>query len=239
SPLTVLTQFVKGNITEFGFFTQQEANQFFLERKLGRLSKFSSSLKRAIQAANEELNCKIAKVAVPSFTGTKLIHVFARETDPNRKNSFERAVHRYFIIEISRVLQDMGHILKRSHGFPDGHLDDICVESGHTGKVGRIEIKTGSCANIRKQAFPQTKEAYLIIVPWRTKISRRRAKAAVPRAQLDYLTPVMKQLGANYASLACDDPDFLAKLNAWANTGLLERAIDDPAHQRKEKLAIL
>lgn len=105
--------------------------------------------------------------------------------------------------------------------------------------IGRIEIKTGNCANIRKQAVPQTKEAYLIVIPWRTKISRRRAKVAIPRGQLDYLKPIIKQLGENYASLACDDPDFLAKLNAWANTGLLERAIDDPAHQHKEKIAIL
>ncbi|MFX0201610.1 MAG: hypothetical protein ACFFCW_36305 [Candidatus Hodarchaeota archaeon] len=110
-------------------------------------------------------------------------------------------------------------------------MDDICVESGHTGRIGRIEIRTGKCKNLRKGNFPQTKEAYLIIAPWRTKITRRRAKAAVPLAQLDHLNPTVKQLGENYACLACDDPHFLAKLNAWVNTGLLEWAINDPANQ--------
>ncbi|MFX0115187.1 MAG: ATP-binding protein [Candidatus Hodarchaeota archaeon] len=230
NPLITLTRFVKGNIDEFGFFTQQEANQFFLERKLGRLSDFSSNLKRAVQIASKELNCQITKVAVPSFTGTKLINIFAKEMDSKRKNSFERAVHRYLIVEISQALQDMGHILKRSHKFPDGHLDDICVESRRTGKIGRIEIKTGKCTNIRKGDFPQTKEAYLVVVPWRTKIPKRRAKAAIPLAQLDHITSIIGRLGPNYSSLACDDPDFLLKLNAWVDTGLLARAANDPAH---------
>ncbi|MHA2501165.1 MAG: hypothetical protein ACXAEL_16470, partial [Candidatus Hodarchaeales archaeon] len=191
SPLAILTRFVKGNITEVGFFTQQEATQFFMDRKLGRLSDFSSNLKRAIQAARKALGCQITKVAVPSFTGTKLSHIYAKEMDPKRKNSFERAIHRYFIVEISRALQEMGHTLKRTHKFPDGQLDDICVESSQTGRIGRIEIKTGNCANLRKGTFPQTKEAYLIIVPWRSKILRRRAKAAIPLAQLNHLQPII------------------------------------------------
>jgi hypothetical protein len=204
-----------------------------MDRKLGRLSDFSSHLKRAIQAARKILGCQITKVAVPSFTGTKLSHIYAKEMDPNRRNSFERAVHRYFIVEISRALQEMGHTLKRTHKFPDGHLDDICVESGQTGRIGRIEIKTGNCANLRKGTFPQTKEAYLIIVPWRSKILRRRAKAAIPLAQMNHLQPIIKQLAENYQGLACDDPDFLAKLNAWVNTGAMERAAKDPAHMSK------
>lgn len=231
SPLTILTKFVRGNIEEFGFFTQQEANQFFQDRKLGRLSAFSSMLKQSVLAAGKELGCRITKVAVPSFTGTKLLHIFAKEMDSNRNNSFERGIHRYFIVEVSRMLEDMGHKLKRTHRLPDGHLDDICVESGHTGYIGRIEIKTGNGVNLRKQNFPQTNEAYLLIVPWRTKVSKRRIKAAaVPLAQLDHIRQTIKQLGPNYSVVACDDPDFLLKLNAWVNTGLLERAAKDPAH---------
>ncbi|MFQ5977367.1 MAG: ATP-binding protein [Candidatus Heimdallarchaeota archaeon] len=230
-PLAILSKFVRGNIEEFGFFAQQDANKFFLDRKLGRLSDFSSMLKQTVLAAGKELDCRITKVAVPSFTGTKLLHIFAKEMDPNRKNSFERGIHRYFIVEVSRMLEDMGHKLKRTHRLSDGHLDDICVESGHTGYIGRIEIKTGKCVNLRKQNFPQTNEAYLLIVPWRTKISKRRIKtAAVPLARLDHIQQTIKQLGPNYSVVACDDPDFSLKLNAWANTGLLERAAKDPAH---------
>ncbi len=48
-----------------------------------------------------------------------------------------------------------------------------------------------------------------------------------------HLQPIIKQLAENYQGLACADPDLLAKLNAWVNTGALERAANDPAHVSK------
>ncbi|MFW9917533.1 MAG: hypothetical protein ACFFGZ_18175 [Candidatus Thorarchaeota archaeon] len=118
---------------------------------------------------------------------------------------------------------------------PGGKLNDLYVESCRTGQGGHIEVKTGVA--VVKDDFPVTKDPFLVITPWETrkgkKIQIGKSEVSIPLGEAQRVRKVLKELGTNYAVLAGEDRAFDQKLEAWIDSGKLERVLNDPAHGSK------
>ncbi|MFQ5978719.1 MAG: ATP-binding protein [Candidatus Heimdallarchaeota archaeon] len=235
TPVEVLTEFIQGNIKKYGFVTRPETENFYLSRNLGNKGNFKGNLNTALQKVLRREKYKISRVAVPSMTSSQTVLIFAKESRADRAGSWEEAVHRHFIVEIGRLCENMGHSLKSRHALPNGRKNDLCVESKNTGRMGHIEVKTG--AYVGKGDFPETTEPFLIITPWESRkgktIKVGKTKVSIPLGEGKNVKKAIKNLGSNYAVLAVDDPQFSRKLDAWIDTGQLQRALNDPTQTSK------